>query len=131
MEMAKVTSKGQITIPVSIRRRLQINEGDKLLFIDRPEGVMMVNPDSLQDGLVEELKKTESAAPVKPVKVKAVQSPPPAEAKPAMLGVPAGITPIDEPPDRAYVNPGKHMQDLDLNSLLSDIRSIGSNIKRN
>ncbi|MCL2227714.1 MAG: AbrB/MazE/SpoVT family DNA-binding domain-containing protein [Oscillospiraceae bacterium] len=47
MEMAKVTSKGQITIPVSIRRRLSINEGDKLLFIDRPEGVIMVNPDML------------------------------------------------------------------------------------
>jgi len=50
MEMAKVTSKGQITIPVSIRRRLSINEGDKLLFINRPEGVMMVNPDLLPAG---------------------------------------------------------------------------------
>ena len=45
--MAKVTSKGQITIPVSIRRRLNISEGDKLLFIDSPEGVIMVNPDML------------------------------------------------------------------------------------
>ncbi|MDR2590449.1 MAG: AbrB/MazE/SpoVT family DNA-binding domain-containing protein [Oscillospiraceae bacterium] len=45
MEMAKVTSKGQITIPITIRRRLSINEGDKILFIDKPEGVMMVNPD--------------------------------------------------------------------------------------
>ena len=43
--MAKVTSKGQITIPVSIRRKLCINEGDKLLFIDSPDGVLMVNPD--------------------------------------------------------------------------------------
>ena len=47
MEMAKVTSKGQITIPVSIRRRLNINEGDKILFIDSPEGIIMVNPDML------------------------------------------------------------------------------------
>jgi len=47
LEMAKVTSKGQITIPVSIRRRLNINEGDKLLFIDSPDGVIMVNPDML------------------------------------------------------------------------------------
>jgi len=47
MEMAKVTSKGQITIPVSIRRRLSINEGDKLLFIDSPDGVVMVNPDKV------------------------------------------------------------------------------------
>ena len=45
LEMAKVTSKGQITIPVSIRRKLNINEGDKLLFIDSPDGILMVNPD--------------------------------------------------------------------------------------
>ena len=45
MEMAKVTSKGQITIPVSIRRRLSIREGDKVLFLDTADGVMMVNPD--------------------------------------------------------------------------------------
>ena len=48
MEVAKVTSKGQITIPVSIRRRLGINEGDRLLFIDRPDGVIMVNPNTLR-----------------------------------------------------------------------------------
>ena len=43
--MAKVTSKGQITIPVSIRKRLSIREGDKVLFLDTADGVMMVNPD--------------------------------------------------------------------------------------
>ena len=48
MEMAKVTSKGQITIPISIRKRLDIKEGDKILFLDRAEGVMMLNPDMLQ-----------------------------------------------------------------------------------
>ena len=50
VEMAKVTSKGQITIPVSIRRKLGIKEGDKLLFIDSADGVVMVNPDRLQKG---------------------------------------------------------------------------------
>ena len=50
MEMAKVTSKGQITIPVSIRRRLNIDEGDKLLFIDSPDGVVMINPNMLTSG---------------------------------------------------------------------------------
>jgi len=50
MEVAKVTSKGQITIPISIRRKLEINEGDKVLFIYKPEGVMMVNPNALQGG---------------------------------------------------------------------------------
>jgi len=50
--MAKVTSKGQITIPVSIRRRLNINEGDKILFIDSQDGVVMVNPDMLHGGRI-------------------------------------------------------------------------------
>jgi len=44
MELAKVTSKGQVTIPVAIRKRLGIKDGDKLLFIEKPDGVVMVNP---------------------------------------------------------------------------------------
>ena len=44
MELAKVTTKGQITIPIMIRKRLGIKEGDKLLFVDRPDGVVMLNP---------------------------------------------------------------------------------------
>ena len=34
MELAKVTSKGQITIPVDIRRKLGVKEGDKVLFVE-------------------------------------------------------------------------------------------------
>ncbi len=44
MELAKVTSKGQVTIPVSIRKRLGIKDGDKLLFLEKPDGVVMLNP---------------------------------------------------------------------------------------
>ena len=44
MELAKVTSKGQITIPIAIRKRLGIKDGDKLLFVEKPEGVVMMNP---------------------------------------------------------------------------------------
>ena len=44
MELAKVTTKGQVTIPISIRKRLGIKNGDKLLFIEKPDGVVMVNP---------------------------------------------------------------------------------------
>ena len=63
MELAKVTSKGQITIPVSIRRRLGIKEGDKLLFIDSQEGVIMVNPDMLQGGQVGEARREAENTP--------------------------------------------------------------------
>ncbi|MDR1688111.1 MAG: AbrB/MazE/SpoVT family DNA-binding domain-containing protein, partial [Clostridiales bacterium] len=44
MELARVTGKGQITIPIAIRKRLGIKDGDKLLFVDKPDGVVMVNP---------------------------------------------------------------------------------------
>jgi len=44
MELAKVTTKGQITIPVAIRKKLGIKDGDKLLFIEKPDGVVMINP---------------------------------------------------------------------------------------
>ena len=30
MELAKVTSKGQVTIPIDIRRKLGVKEGDKI-----------------------------------------------------------------------------------------------------
>jgi len=50
VEVAKITSKGQITIPISIRRKLEINEGDKVLFIYKPDGVLMVNPTTFQGG---------------------------------------------------------------------------------
>ena len=32
MELAKVTSKGQITIPIMIRNKLQLKAGDKVFF---------------------------------------------------------------------------------------------------
>lgn len=34
MELAKVTSKGQITIPIEIRRKLGLKEGSKVLFLE-------------------------------------------------------------------------------------------------
>ena len=43
MEIAKITSKGQITIPVAIRKSLGVREGDKVLFIERDGGVLMIN----------------------------------------------------------------------------------------
>lgn len=43
MEVAKITSKGQITIPIDIRRRLGVKEGDKVLFIEEQGKVVMMN----------------------------------------------------------------------------------------
>ena len=43
MELAKVTSKGQITIPVAIRRALGVKDGDKVMFIQQEGKVIMMN----------------------------------------------------------------------------------------
>lgn len=43
MELAKVTSKGQITIPVAIRKLLGIKDGDKVLFVQEGGKVVMMN----------------------------------------------------------------------------------------
>lgn len=43
MEIAKLTSKGQITIPIAIRKSLGLREGDKVLFIEQEGSVLMLN----------------------------------------------------------------------------------------
>jgi AbrB family looped-hinge helix DNA binding protein len=35
---AKVTSKGQVTLPVELRHRLGIAPGDRLVFVEQPDG---------------------------------------------------------------------------------------------
>jgi AbrB family looped-hinge helix DNA binding protein len=35
---AKVTSKGQITLPVGLRTRLSIEPGDRVMFIEQADG---------------------------------------------------------------------------------------------
>ncbi len=43
MDVAKVTSKGQITIPIDIRRKLGVKEGDKILFLEEAGRVILMN----------------------------------------------------------------------------------------
>ena len=43
MELSKVTSKGQVTIPVEIRKKLGIKNGDKVLFIEDAGRIYMMN----------------------------------------------------------------------------------------
>jgi AbrB family looped-hinge helix DNA binding protein len=39
---AKITSKGQITIPKAVRERLNIGPGDYLIFREQADGTIMV-----------------------------------------------------------------------------------------
>ena len=41
---ATVTSKGQVTIPVELRRAMGVREGDKLLFELEPDGTVQLRP---------------------------------------------------------------------------------------
>jgi len=141
MEMAKVTSKGQITIPVSIRRRLDIKEGDKLLFIDNPDGVVMVNPDSLQGG--QALRNAElelQTGELPEAEIKSIQ---PKRALPVSPAPGISSTPDTARDVKPYaapdITPGLNVPEkpgtqatqvkgVDIAALLDEIRSIGSRI---
>lgn len=43
MELAKLTSKGQITIPLAIRKQLQLEAGDKVFFEESKGRVYITN----------------------------------------------------------------------------------------
>ena len=47
MELAKITSKGQITLPITIRRVLKLNDGDKVAFIEKEGQFVLVNPTAI------------------------------------------------------------------------------------
>ena len=47
VETATVTSKGQVTLPASLRKRLGIREGTRLLFMDDDVGVRLLTEDDL------------------------------------------------------------------------------------
>jgi len=43
MNLAKVSANGQVTVPVEIRRKLNLKEGDKILFFERNDGEVIIN----------------------------------------------------------------------------------------
>ena len=47
MELAKITSKGQITLPINIRKILNLKEGDKVAFVEKDGNFVIINPVSL------------------------------------------------------------------------------------
>ncbi len=48
MNLAKVSSNGQITVPVEIRRLLGLKSGDKILFFQKQNGEIVVSNASAQ-----------------------------------------------------------------------------------
>ena len=43
MEISRITSKGQITIPVEIRKKLNLKIGDKVVFIEDGDKIIFAN----------------------------------------------------------------------------------------
>jgi AbrB family looped-hinge helix DNA binding protein len=43
MEVARITSGGQITIPLDIRKKLGVKEGDKVIFIEEGNRILVAN----------------------------------------------------------------------------------------
>lgn len=48
MNLAKISSNGQITVPVEIRRLLGLKSGDKILFLQKQNGEIVVSNASTQ-----------------------------------------------------------------------------------
>jgi len=43
VELAKITMRGQITIPVEIRKKLGVKDGDKVIFIEENGRIIIEN----------------------------------------------------------------------------------------
>lgn len=48
MDVAKVTAKGQITIPADVREAVGIREGDKVMFVRESDGVITLRNSNLE-----------------------------------------------------------------------------------
>lgn len=48
MNLAKVSANGQITLPVEIRRLLGLKSGDKVLFLQKQDGEIVLSNASAQ-----------------------------------------------------------------------------------
>ena len=43
VELAKVMAKGQVTIPINIRKKLNLKEGDKVVFVEQDGNIIIAN----------------------------------------------------------------------------------------
>lgn len=43
MNLAKISANGQITVPIEIRRQLGLKSGDKILFLQKQNGEIVVS----------------------------------------------------------------------------------------
>ncbi len=59
MDMARISMKGQVTIPIAIRKLLGLKEGDKVVFVQKDGNVVLLNSNRLA---IEEFQKEMAGA---------------------------------------------------------------------
>ena len=47
MDMARISVKGQVTIPIEVRRKLGLKEGDKVVFVEQGDNIVILNSNRL------------------------------------------------------------------------------------
>ncbi len=47
MDVAKLSVKGQVTIPIEIRKKLGLKEGDKVVFMEQGNNILLMNSNRL------------------------------------------------------------------------------------
>ena len=47
MDMARISVKGQVTIPIAIRKMLGLKEGDKVIFAEKEGNIVLLNSNRL------------------------------------------------------------------------------------
>jgi len=60
MEVAKITSKGQVTIPRDIRIKMDLKKGDKILFFEENGKYFLQNSNSIALKKIQDIMKGEA-----------------------------------------------------------------------
>jgi len=47
MDVARISIKGQVTIPIEIRKKLGLKEGDKVVFMEQGGNIVIMNSNRL------------------------------------------------------------------------------------
>jgi AbrB family looped-hinge helix DNA binding protein len=47
MNVARISIKGQVTIPIEIRKKLGLKEGDKVVFVEKGDNIVLLNSNRL------------------------------------------------------------------------------------
>ena len=60
-QISRITTKGQVTIPKSLRNKMNLKAGDQVLFIDKGDDVVLKSAKTLLDlkGFIKSAKKPE------------------------------------------------------------------------